>query len=88
MPRKKLDSVEEALEAFLADLEPAGADRVRAALARELAATVATAPPYVLPKIAHELAELLDTLAGPARREWERHEQASRKAEAILAAVK
>lgn len=54
MSRKKPDSVAEALEAFLDELELAGADRVRAALARDLAATVAEAPPYVLPKIAYD----------------------------------
>lgn len=88
MPRKKRPSVLEALEAFLAELEPAGADRVRAALACELASTVCEAPPYVLPKIAHELAELLDTLGGPARREWKKRGRANHQAERILEAIK
>jgi hypothetical protein len=77
--RKAPESVAKALDHFLADLTPVGADGVRAALARQLAAATEEAPPYALARIANALAALLDELGG--------REAHSREAEKMLEAL-
>ena len=61
MPRARVESVGDAVDLFLSGRELAGADLVRAALARRLAAAVETAPEYALPRLAAVLAGLVDT---------------------------
>jgi hypothetical protein len=52
----------EALDAFLLEHPPEGAGIVRAALARRLAESLDTAPPYAVSRIGNVLARLLDDL--------------------------
>jgi hypothetical protein len=80
MARK--NPVVEALDAFLADIEPSGVALVRAEMARKLAAAAETAPPYALPRVAFALEELLSELSdGPAQ------EASSRAAARIIRAI-
>ena len=75
-------TVLEALEDFLAAVEPSGIDAVRAELARRLAVAAGVAPPYALPRIAAALEELLAALAAGPEQEAD-----ARAAARILRAV-